>query len=559
MHLDRSYTPAKSQEGKQYCRILLRDSYRDAHGHVKHHTIANLSHCSEQEIQAIELALKHKKDLESLRQNLHDPFHLRQGLSFGAIFLLQQMAQRLGIARALGSGREGQLALWQVIARALAQGSRLSAVRLATSHAVGEILDLAPFNEDHLYANLAWLAEQQSHIEQALFRHAYPSGAPELFLYDVTSTYLEGDCNALAAWGFNRDGKAGKKQLVLGLLCDQQGQALSIEVFVGNTSDLKTFAPQIHKVLQRFGAQNVTFVGDRGMIRGPQIQQLAQVGFHYITAITKPQIQSLLDQKVLQLGLFEEPLAEVEDTEGKVRYLLRRNPERQKEMAASRRARQQKMERLVKQANAYLSQHPRARLATQEKNLRPKLASLKLGAWMELKKKQGQLVLEVKASALEEDSKLDGCYVLKTDLPASLASAQVVHERCKDLALVEQSFRTMKTVELELRPVYVRLEQTTRGHALVVMLAYRLIKELEKCWCQQNITVEEGLKELDTLCLTEVVVNGQVKDETIPEPRAPLRELLALAKVELPKKLRRRKLNVATKQKLPKHRPRRSK
>ena len=556
MHLDRSRTII---QGKVYGRVLLRDSYRDANGKVKHHTIANLSQCSEQEIQAIALALQHKNDLEGLKQNFQDPLRLRQGLSFGAIFLLHQLAQRVGIAAALGHERPGQLALWQVIARALAQGSRLSAVRFAASHAVGEIMELEPFNEDHLYGNLAWLSEQQAPIEQALFGHLYPQGVPELYLYDVTSTYLEGDCNALAAWGYNRDGKEGKKQIVIGLLCDQAGQALSIELFAGNTSDLKTFAPQIQKVAQRFGATSVTLVGDRGMIKGPQMRSLGERGFHYITAITKPQIEALLEKKVLQLGLFEERLAEVEDPAEKVRYLVRRNPERQKEMAASRAARQQKMESLVQQANAYLTKHPKAKVATQEKKLRPKLSSLKLGAWLELKVQERKLLLEMNARALEKHSQLDGCYALKTDLPATVASAAVVHARYKDLALVEQNFRTMKTVELEMRPVYVRLEQTTRGHALVVMLAYRLIKELEKCWSQEDITVEEGLRELDSLCLTEVVVNEQVKDEILPEPRPLVKKLFALAKVELPKKLRRRKLSVATKQKLPKHRPRRSK
>jgi transposase len=283
------------------------------------------------------------------------------------------------------------------------------------------------------------------------------------------------------------------------------------------------------------------------------------MGFHYITAITKPQIETLLEKKVLQLGLFEEQLAEVEDAAEKVRYLVRRNPERQKEMAASRTARQKKMESLVQAANDYLAKHPKAKVATQEKKLRSKLASLKLAAWLDLQPQDRKLALEVNARALEKHSQLDGCYALKTDLPVALASAQVVHARYKDLALVEQNFRTMKTVELEMRPVYVRLEQTTRGHALVVMLAYRLIKELEKCWSQEDITVEEGLRELDSLCLTELVVNQQVKDEIIPEPRASLKKLFALAKVELPQKLRRHKLSVATKQKLPKHRPRRSK
>lgn len=557
MHLDRSSTTIG---GKTYSRVLLRDSYRDPAGKVKHHTIANLSSCSEEEIQAIELALKHKKNLQALQAlNSSEPLHLRQGLSFGAIFLLHQLAHRLGLVSALGPERQGQLALWQVMARALEQGSRLSAVRLAKVHALGEIMALESFNEDTLYRNLAWLSEQQSAIEQALFCQLYGQGAPELFLYDVTSSYLEGEHNALAAWGYCRDGKKGKKQIVIGLLCDQEGTALSIEVFAGNTSDGKTFGAQIRKVAERFGAKTVTLVGDRGMIKGPQMKALGQEGFHYITAITKPQIQTLLEKKVLQMGLFEEQLGEVEDPEEKVRYLVRRNPERQKEMDRSRQQRRQKLESLVQKANDYLKNHPRGKVATQHRKMTAKAERLKLSSWLSVKEQERTVVIEVDEAALAEHSKLDGCYVLKTDLPQAVASREVVHARYKDLALVEQNFRTMKTVGLEMRPVYVQLEESTRGHALVVMLAYRLIKELEKCWSAEDLTVEEGLRELDSLCLTEVVVNGVVQDLLIPEPRDSVKKLLALAKVQLPAKARGRKVSVATKQKLPKHRPRRSK
>ena len=146
-------------------------------------------------------------------------------------------------------------------------GSRLSAVRLAGSHAACDVLEMDPFNENQLYPILAWLADNQARIEQELFKQLHPQGCPDLFLYDVTSSYLEGDHNALAAWGYNRDGKPGKKQIVIGLLCDSQGRALSIEVFVGNTGDPKTVGSQIAKVVQRFGGKGVTFVGDRGMIK----------------------------------------------------------------------------------------------------------------------------------------------------------------------------------------------------------------------------------------------------------------------------------------------------
>lgn len=358
MYLDRSHITVN---GKTYHRVLLRQSFRQE-GKVKHRTIANLSACSDQEINAIALAFQHKRDLDSLQPSSAGPLRLRQGLCFGAVWVLHTLAQRTGIIAALGSVRQGALALWQVIARALDQGSRLSAVRLACSHAACDVLKLDPFNEDQLYPNLAWLAQNQVQIEQRLFAHFHPNGCPDLFLYDVTSSYLEGDHNALAAWGYNRDGKPGKKQIVLGLLCDGQGRPLSIEVFAGNTSDLKTFGSQIRKAVERFGGQGVTFVGDRGMIKGPQIKDLGQENFHYITAITKLQIEALLQQNVLAMDLFDDLLSEVASIPEKVRYILRRNPQRAAEMAAVRHSKRAALEKLCQAKNALLQMKPKTQV-----------------------------------------------------------------------------------------------------------------------------------------------------------------------------------------------------
>jgi transposase len=555
MYVDRSKITVG---GKTYQRVLLRQSYR-LDGKVKHRTIANLSKCSAEEIQAIELAFKHKKDLDSLQPAGDGPLQLRQGLSFGSVWLLRNLAERLGIIRALGSDRPGKLALWQVLARAIDQGSRLSAVRLAGAHAACDVLGLDPFDEDQLYPNLAWLAENQVVIEQRLFRHFHPGGCPGLFLYDVTSSYLEGEHNALGAWGYNRDGKPSKKQIVIGLLCDGQGRALSIEVFAGNTSDTKTMGSQIQKAAQRFGAKEVTFVGDRGMIKGPQIKELGQEGFHYITAISKAQIESLLEQKVIQMELFEDAISEVASIPEKVRYILRRNPQRALEMDQSRQSKQAALQKWLDEKNRDLEKKPKARVATALKNLQARAAQLKVNGWTAFKAQERKLVMEVDERALAQAKKLDGCYVLKTDLLAGWATLQVVHERYKDLSLVEQNFRTSKTVELEMRPVHVRLESSTRGHALVVMLAHRLIQALQKAWSGVNLTVEEGLKELSSLCVTEVLAGGKLTDQLIPEPRDQIKKLLALAQVELPKKLRYSGRIVSTKKNLTQSRPTRSK
>jgi hypothetical protein len=551
MYLDKSRITVR---GTTYSRVLLRQSYRE-NGKVKHRTIANLSACSPEEIQGIELAFKHKKDLESLTLASEGPLHLRQGLSLGAVWALHQVADRLGIVGALGSDRPGKLALWQVLARAIDQGSRLSAVRLAGSHAACDVLGLGPFNEDQLYPNLAWLAENQAVIEQRLFEHLHPDGCPGLFLYDVTSSYLEGEHNALAAWGYCRDGKRGKQQIVIGLLCDGRGRALSIEVFAGNTSDPKTLGAQIKKVAVRFGGQEVevTFVGDRGMIKGPQIQALGQEGFHYITAITKPQIEALLENQVLQMELFDNPLCEVASFPEKVRYILRRNPQRAQEIAQSRQSKQASLAELLQEKNGYLEAKPRAQVKVALKALRARASKLKIDGWIRFEAHGRRLGMSVEEEALAEASKLDGCYVLKTDW----ATTQVVHDRYKDLALVEQNFRTSKTVELEMRPIHVRLEASTRGHAFVVMLAHRLIQELQQAWAGENLTVGEGIQELASLCVTEVVINGQVKAQLVPEGRPQVKRLLELAQVELPKKLRCTGSLVSTKKHLKKTRTRR--
>ena len=224
-------------------RYLLRENYREK-GRIKHRTIANLSHCSAEEIAAIKLAFRYKHDLKQLSDR--PKIEMKQGKSVGAIWLLFNVAKQIGLDKALGDSKEGKLALWQILARIISPSSRLSTVRLTNQHAVMEILKLEKFNEEDLYRNLDWLADKQKEIEDSLFKQLGEE-TPTLFLYDVTSSYLEGKCNELADFGYNRDGKKGKQQIVIGLLCNEQGIPISVEVFKGNTNDCKTITSQIKK------------------------------------------------------------------------------------------------------------------------------------------------------------------------------------------------------------------------------------------------------------------------------------------------------------------------
>jgi transposase len=539
------------QGDKSYTRHLLRESYREGKK-VKHRTIANISDCSEEEIAAIRLALRHKKNLSELTTTgKAQSFSQKQGLSIGAVWTAHTLAKQLGIVDAFGTTREGKLALWQVIARVIDQGSRLSAVRLAGTHAACDVLGLERFNEDDLYDNLDWLCEHQGTIEDRFFRNLYHTEKPGLFLYDVTSSYFEGTHNELSAFGYNRDGKKCKQQIVIGLLCNESGVPLSVEVFMGNTQDPKTFTPQIKKVADRFGSQEVTFVGDRGMIKSQQIEQLGSepYGFHYITAITKPQIETLLKHNVIQMGLFDQGLAEVKTHEG-LRYVLRRNPARAQEIKISRKDKLNALTKDISKQNQYLKEHPRSMVEVALRKLNARSKQLKISGWVLLSVTDREITLTIDNDILTEEAKLDGCYVLKTDLTEATATKETIHDRYKDLALVEFAFRTSKTVELELRPIHVRLATRTRGHVFVVMVAYRIVKELSLRWRKFNLTVQEGLNELATLCTTQLLVDGAVQINDIPEPRESVKALLEAANIRLPQYLPCKGIHVTTKKKL---------
>jgi len=542
MHIDdQTYTV----DGRTYRRALLRNSYR-RNGKVCHDTIANLSKCNNEEIEAIKFALANKKNLAALKVP-GKTVKTRQGLTVGAVWLLYQLAKRLGIVGALGRSGTAKLGLWMVNSTVIGSVSRLSATRLAQSHAACDILGLDSFCEDDLYTAMDWLHDHQQAIEKRLFKGRYEHEKPNMYLYDVTSSYLEGDQNELADYGYNRDGKKGKKQIVIGLLTDDEGRPISCEVFRGNTGDTKTFKNQVDKVARRFGIKKVTFVGDRGMIKSAQIRDLTTEKYHYITALTKAEIETLLKKDVVQMELFDETVCEVE-SEG-IRYIYRRNPVRTGEIRDSRESKLRKICDLCAQKTRYLSQHSRAKVKVAKRIVKEKAGKLKIDKWVDILTRGRNLSVKVKDTELEEEKKLDGCYVIKTDLSVETASKQTVHARYKSLAEVEWAFRTMKTALLHIRGIFVRKAHRTRAHVFAIMLAYLVAYELRRLWYDVEVTIEEGINELSSLCATEVIV-GDVSFQTVPEPRELSMLLLKRANVTLPDAIPCRKVNVFTRKKL---------
>jgi len=462
---------------------------------VVHRTLANLSNLPEAMIAMLDRMCKAERAGEPLDGfvSTDEPV---VGPAYGPLAVLLTIARLLGIDRALGPGRLPTLALFLVLARVAHRGSRLSSVRWAESNAVAEVLGLGSFDEDDLYAALDWLETQQARIEKEL---APSAEAGAVFLYDVTSSYLEGQQNELAAPGYNRDGKRYKKQIVAGLLTDVHGEPVSVQVYPGNTSDPDTVGDQVRKLAERFGAKEVVLVGDRGMIKAKGRELLKKEHFRYITSLTDPEIRKALGEGTLQLGLFDEHVTEV-DGDGK-RYILRRNP------AMTARARQRaesQLERVrqkVAARNDEVAKSKRAAPAVSLRTAEKLLKTYKLQHYVNVELVGREVRLVVDEAAREERQALDGCYVVVTDVPKELADTETIWERYCDLQEVEADFRTMKTTLLELRPIYLRLANRTRAHALVTMLALKIARALRRRVAPLGLTVEDALDRLQAVRL----------------------------------------------------------
>jgi transposase len=534
----------KRPSGKVYHSVLLRKSYREGNK-VKKKTIANLSSCSEDEISLLQAFLKQKKDGVNLIENQR--FRLLQGKSIGGVYVLYALAKRLGIVDALGSGFDAQLALWLVIARILEQGSRLSATRLDSHYDIASVVGLTRgFDENNLYDCLKWLSKNQQEIEDSLFNRKEHS--TKFYWYDVTSSYLEGKTNELAAFGYNRDKKTRKRIIVVGLLCEKNGDPISIEAFKGNTQDTQTIESQILKLKNRFQCRSIAIVGDRGLIRCKQKTLIKKHGLHYISALTLPEVNSLINNEFIRLQDFTQDLKSFKKDE--IRYIYRRNKERALETQKQRQERFETAQRKVNQENKRLKERHKASALIAKKRIKKILKKLCLFEWVSVNVVKRQLVLKIDEERLKKKSEMDGCYIWTTDLSEDEASDREVYERYKDLKYVEDDFRTLKTSFLDVRPLYVRTKESTKGHLLVTMLAHMIVKELRSLWTEFNKTVYEALDELSMLCRNYIVFSNGHRVDCIPESTQSMEELLRAANVTMPNHLEEIKVPVVTRHKI---------
>ena len=505
---------------------------------VVHETLANLSKLPADLIDLIE---RHCKGQPPLPESPGPPsssprgsVDIHLGPCYGVLAALDGLAREIGLVQAVGEQTRAQrLALFLIYARLAHQGSRLSAARWSEDHAVKEILQVGSFDEDDLYAALEDLEQRQVSIEAALVPKAAVQPARAIYLYDVTSVYFEGRENELADFGYNRDGKKGKKQLVAGLLTDGNGEPISIQLYRGNTGDPPTFLDAVQKLKVRFGVEEVALVGDRGMIKRLGKAALGEAKFCYVTALTDPQIRALLARKRLQLELFEDKPAEAE-LNGK-RYVLRCNPQTQARERARRADQWAHVQAKIAARNREVEQKPRTDPHSSLKQAHVLLSKYRLNGWVKVELAGRQVVWTEDGVARQRQAELDGCYVIESDLPQEVASTQQVHDRYLDLTQVERNFRTLKTGLLELRPIFLRKEDRTRGHALVCLLALKLARELDRRLAPLGLTVEDGLERLKAVRLVRLG-SSQLELWRLPTsyPRAQSEILEALPKLKPP-------------------------
>jgi len=466
--------------------ILLRESYRE-NGKTKNRTLANLSKWPNDRIEALRALLRGDKLLLA-----DQVVAIERALPHGHVLAALAAARRCGLEELLprrGSQRKRDLAFGLIIARLLEPAAKLATARMldpaTATHSLGETLGLGSVSANEVYATLDWLGEEQDFIEASLARRHLKEGT--LLLYDVTSTYLEGRCCELAKRGYSRDHRRDRPQLVVGLMCAADGCPIAVEVFEGNTADPSTLSAQIDKVKQKFKLRRVVMVGDRGMLTSARIDEtLRPAGLDWITALRAPAIQALAAEGgPLQLSLFDNrDMAEITSPDYPAeRLMVCKNPllaeertRKRNELLAATEADLAKL-----QARVQRSKNPLRGEAEIGTALGALLGRRKMGKHFTTAITDKSFSFTRDDTGIAAEAALDGIYVVRTNLAVEQSDAASTVRAYKNLSVVERAFRSLKTVDLELRPVYHWTAPRVRAHVLLCMLAYYLEWHMRQC------------------------------------------------------------------------------
>jgi len=464
------------QRGKEYVSFLIRQSYREG-GKVKHRTLGNISHLPLDTIELVRGSLQGKIYIEA-----HTGLTVTRTLLHGHVAAILGTLRKIGLEKMISSTpcRERDLVVSMIVSRLFDPDSKLATARelhpeTATS-TLGPILGVEGADEDDLYRAMDWLVERQGRIEKKLAAKHLSEGS--LVLYDLTSSYYTGTHCSLARFGHNRDRKKGFPQINYGLLCNKEGVPVATEVFPGDEGDPSTLGVQIEKIRNRFHISRVVLVGDRGMITQARLEKEIKPveGLDWITALRAPAIKKLAEQKILQPSLFDKrDLAEIQspDFPGE-RLIACYNPFLAHERAQKREDLLQATERELEKIVQATKRAKRALRGKDKIGLRVGrvLNRFKMGKHFKIKITEESFSFERNEKAIKAEAALDGIYIVRTSVPENTMGPEDVVKAYKGLDVVERAFRSLKTVDLKVRPIRHRKEERVRAHIFLCMLAY---------------------------------------------------------------------------------------
>jgi hypothetical protein len=484
---------------KDYSSAYLRRTYRDG-GKVKNETVANLSALPDHVIDLIDAGLKGQQLVPA-----SDAVTITRSAPHGHVAAAYAMARTLGLPALLGpAGRHRDLALALIVSRVAKPGSKLSTLTWWGDTTLGADLGVAGASTDDIYAAMDWLEHRQDAIEAELARrHLAPEPNPaRMALFDLSSSWLEGRCCPLAARGYSRDGKKGKLQIEYGLLTDPQGRPVAVRVFPGSTGDPAAFTEIADVVREKFGLAQMVMAGDRGMITSARIRALNQLedgtprpdAYGWITALRAPAIRQLMaDGGPLQMSLFDEQdLAEITspDYPGE-RLVACRNPVLAADRARTRSELLAATEKLLAPLIARVRSGRLAGAGPIGVEVGKVISRYKTGKHFEVTITDNSLSAERRQDQIGAEAALDGFYVLRTPVPAAELDAAAVVTAYKNLKYVERDFRHIKSDDLDLRPVFCRLEERVKAHVLICMLACYLTWHLRRAWAPLTFTDQD--------------------------------------------------------------------
>jgi transposase len=458
---------------------LLRESVREGK-HVRKRTLANLSSLSDEQIVAMRAILRGEQLAPTAQL-----FEAIGSRAHGHVQAVRRAMQQLGFAPLIGTrpSAERDLVCAMVAARILAPHTKLATTRWWHTTTLAQEFGVADADEDDLYVAMDWLLERQALIEQKLAKRHLSAGG--LVLYDLSSSYVEGSCCALAKVGYSRDGKKGKLQVNYGLVTDARGCPVAVSVFEGNTADCETVLPQVTRIRAEFGIEQMVVVGDRGMISQQAIEQFKRVpGVAWITAMKSAQLRVLAGEGGLQLGLFDERnLFEfTHPAYAGERLVACRNPQLARSRAAKR---AELLKATAAELEKVCTMVARGTLVGADKigvRVGRVVNKYKVAKHFELTIKDAAFSYRIDQHKVEQEAALDGIYVLRTPLaPQTMATADIVRSY-KSLSSVERAFRCMKTVDLKVRPIHHHLAHRVRAHIFLCMLAYYVEWHMREAW-----------------------------------------------------------------------------